>query len=208
MLALRLEPEPTCILSSGQAWKPLGPCCPDPLLPGSSAHLLLPILCFQPSYTEIIKYNPHLQEICKICLCLETKIHKTESSGSSLLQQAMHAQASRPEIAQESLSLPGRHSAYRALLSRVQAWLYEARTLQAFLRQSQALGQKRPRTLILAHGQLESDGGYLYAPDVPSSPDGTQIPVTILSLSSLSEWLLSLAQRRGWAQLGSPVTCP
>lgn len=41
-------------------------------------------------------------------------------------------------------------------MSRVWAWLYGgARTLQAFLRQSQALGQKRPRTLILAHGRLE-----------------------------------------------------
>lgn len=71
-----------------------------PMLPGSSVarvlcSLLLPVLCFQPSYTGIIKYNPHLQEICKNCLCLGTKIHKTESSGSSLLQQAIHAQASR-----------------------------------------------------------------------------------------------------------------
>jgi hypothetical protein len=74
-----------------------------PLLPVFSAPLILPILCVQPSYTEIIKYNPHLQEICRNCFCLETKIHKTESSDSSLLQRALHAQASRPEIAQESL---------------------------------------------------------------------------------------------------------
>lgn len=100
-IALRLEPVPTRILSTSQdLWAPAAqiPCLTS---------------CFQPSYTEIIKYNPHLQEICRNCLCLETKIHKTESSGSSLLQRAIHAQASRPEIAQESLFpagvLPTRH---------------------------------------------------------------------------------------------------
>lgn len=69
------------------SWQPCRPQLPPAGIPkcattpAAAAFFKLPVPSTQPSYPQIIKYNPHLQEICKNCLSLETKIYETESSG-------------------------------------------------------------------------------------------------------------------------------
>lgn len=100
--ALRLEPAPTCILSTGQAQKPLGPCCPGPLLSGSSA----------PSYSQSYASNlltQRLLNITPICRKYAKTVYVWELKYIKLSHQAVLCFSKRymlrpAGITQESLS--------------------------------------------------------------------------------------------------------